>query len=37
MRKSGFVDLVNRNNFAPDLFAALEIAKKHIESRGLND
>jgi len=32
MRKSGFVDLVDRNNFAPDLFAALEIAKKHIES-----
>lgn len=33
MRKAGFVELVDRNNFAPDIFAALEIAKKYIEER----
>lgn len=37
MRKTGFVDLVDRNNFAPDIFAALEIAKKHIEETKFDD
>lgn len=31
MRKSGFVDLVDRKNFAPDIFGALEIARKHLD------
>jgi len=31
MRSSGFVDHVDKENFAPDIFAALEIAKRHIE------
>jgi sulfate permease, SulP family len=30
MRDSGFVDLVGRDNFADDIFAALEIAKRHL-------
>ena len=30
MRKSGFVDLVGRKNFAPDVFTALEIARQHL-------
>lgn len=37
MRKSGFVEMVERNNFAPDIFAALEIAKKHIEERQFDE
>lgn len=37
MRKSGFVDLVDRNNFAPDLFAALEIAKRHINDTKIEE
>lgn len=31
MRSSGFVELVDRNNFAPDIFAALKTARAHIE------
>ena len=30
MRDSGFVDLAGRDNFADDIFAALEIAKQHL-------
>ena len=30
MRDSGFVDLVGGDNFADDIFAALEIAKRHL-------
>jgi len=30
MRQSGFVNLVGRENFAGDIFAALEIAKAHL-------
>ncbi|MBK9155112.1 MAG: sulfate permease [Chloracidobacterium sp.] len=37
MRKTGFVDLVDRKNFAPDIFAALEIAKRHIEERKFDE
>ena len=33
MRKTGFVDLVDRKNFAPDIFVALEIARSHLASR----
>lgn len=29
MRTTGFVELVDRKNFAPDIFAALEIAKRY--------
>ena len=32
MRKSGFVDVVGRKNFAGDIFAAIEIAKSHLDS-----
>ncbi len=32
MRKSGFVEMVGRKSFASDIFAALEIAKSHLES-----
>ncbi len=32
MRKSGFVDVVGRKNFAGDIFAAIEIAKAHLDS-----
>jgi sulfate permease, SulP family len=32
MRKSGFVDRVGRKNFAADIFAALEVAKSHLDS-----
>jgi len=32
MRTSGFVDLVDRDNFAPDIFAALDIARAHIDA-----
>ena len=35
MRESGFVDQVGADNFAEDIFAALEIAKRHIG--GSND
>lgn len=31
MRNSGFIDLVDRKNFAPDIFGALEIARKHLD------
>ncbi len=34
MRKSGFVETVGRRNFAGDIFAALEIAKAHLDSTG---
>jgi SulP family sulfate permease len=30
MRSSGFVDMVDRKNFAPDIFAALDRASRHI-------
>ncbi|MBK7392516.1 MAG: sulfate permease [Chloracidobacterium sp.] len=32
MRKSGFVERVGRKNFAGDVFAALEIARAHLDS-----
>ncbi len=32
MRSSGFVELVGREHFAGDIFRALEIAKRHLES-----
>ena len=32
MRKSGFVDKIGRKHFAGDIFAALEIAKSHLDS-----
>ncbi|MBK9163604.1 MAG: sulfate permease [Acidobacteria bacterium] len=32
MRKSGFVEMVDKKNFAPDIFGALEIAKRHLDS-----
>lgn len=32
MRKSGFVDVVGRKNFAGDIFVALEIAKAHLDT-----
>jgi SulP family sulfate permease len=31
MRKSGFVEMIDKKNFAPDIFGALEIAKKHLD------
>ncbi|MFL6466975.1 MAG: SulP family inorganic anion transporter [Pyrinomonadaceae bacterium] len=31
MRSTGFVDIVDRKNFVPDIFAALEIARKYLE------
>ncbi|MEZ5422849.1 MAG: hypothetical protein R2682_07115 [Pyrinomonadaceae bacterium] len=31
MRKSGFVEMVGRQNFAGDIFAALEIARTYID------
>ncbi|HEX6278937.1 MAG TPA: SulP family inorganic anion transporter, partial [Pyrinomonadaceae bacterium] len=37
MRKSGFIELVDRNNFAPDIFAAVEIAKKHLENMKIEE
>ena len=30
MRKTGFVETVGRENFAGDIFAALEFAKRHL-------
>ena len=36
MRESGFVDLVGAENFAEDIFAALEIAKHHIDGTTKN-
>jgi hypothetical protein len=30
MQQSGFVDRIGAENFAPDIFAALEIAKRHL-------
>jgi len=32
MRRSGFVELVGRKNFAGDIFGALEVAKRHLEA-----
>jgi SulP family sulfate permease len=32
MRKSGFVELVGKKNFAGDIFGAIEIAKRHLEA-----
>lgn len=32
MRKSGFVEMVGRKNFAGDIFVALEIAKAHLDT-----
>jgi sulfate permease, SulP family len=32
MRRSGFVDKVGRKDFAADIFAALEVAKAHLDS-----
>lgn len=37
MRKSGFIELVDRNNFAPDIFAAVEIARKHLENMKIEE
>lgn len=37
MRKTDFVELVDRKNFAPDIFAALEIARKYIEERKFDE
>lgn len=31
MRKSGFVEMVEKKNFAGDIFGALEMARKHLE------
>jgi SulP family sulfate permease len=33
MRRSGFVELVGKKNFAGDIFGALEIAKRHLETQ----
>jgi SulP family sulfate permease len=33
MRKSGFIDMVDRKNFAADIFGALEIARNHRSSK----
>ena len=32
MRRSGFVEMVDKKNFAPDIFGALEIARRHLGS-----
>lgn len=32
MRRSGFVEMVDKKNFAPDIFGALEIARRHLSS-----
>jgi len=32
MRSSGFVDIIDKRNFAPDIFGALEIAKAFLDS-----
>ena len=32
MRKSGFVEMVGRENFAGDIFAALDIATRHLQT-----
>ncbi|HEX6125468.1 MAG TPA: STAS domain-containing protein, partial [Pyrinomonadaceae bacterium] len=37
MRNSGFVELVGRKNFAGDIFGALEIAKRHLETQGTRE
>ena len=37
MRSSGFVDLVDRNNFAPDIFASLEIASRHLAQTDIDN
>jgi SulP family sulfate permease len=33
MRKTGFIEMVDRKNFAADIFGALEIARNHLSSR----
>ncbi len=35
MRSSGFVDTIDKRNFAPDIFGALEIAKAFLDSSDL--
>ncbi len=37
MRTTGFIDLVDKRNFASDIFEALEIARSHIEAGGVVD
>ena len=37
MRRSGFVEMVGRRNFAGDIFGAIEIAKEHITSDRSDD
>lgn len=37
MRQSGFVEMIGREHFAGDIFAALEIAEKHLEKTGAQD
>jgi SulP family sulfate permease len=37
MRTSGFIDLVDKTNFASDIFEALEIARSHTEAGGVVD
>jgi SulP family sulfate permease len=37
MRRSGFVDVVGRRNFAGDIFGALEIAKRHLLQKERRD
>ena len=32
MRRSGFVEMVDKKSFAPDIFGALEIARRHLGS-----
>lgn len=36
MRKSGFVDKVGRKHFAADIFAALDLAKAHLDSTDID-
>jgi sulfate permease, SulP family len=36
MRQSGFVETVNRKNFAPDIFGALEIAQRHLDESNID-
>ena len=37
MENSGFVELVGKDNFAADIFSALEIAKRHLEKKESRD
>jgi SulP family sulfate permease len=36
MRSSGFIELVDRRNFAPDIFAALEIARNYLDQADID-